>query len=94
MDDSVQEFLRTTPAKPGKSAAATRDNKAAESGMSRGAATAWICGTIFFIAIVTLTIFIQQDDPNDPYAECYGFFGDRDPECAVKVASKIIRSWR
>jgi hypothetical protein len=56
--------------------------------MSRGAQTVWIVGTIITIGIAVLFVLLRPErDPNDPYAECRGMFGD-DKAC---IAEKFRR---
>lgn len=59
--------------------------------MSRGQQTAWIVGTLLLLGALALFVFVQQDDPNDPYAECYNWLGQKDTACAAEIARKSIR---
>lgn len=64
-----------------------------DSQMTRGQQTVWIVGTLLFLGAGALFMVAQQDDPNDPYAECYNWLGDKDTACAAEIARQRIRGF-
>ncbi len=50
--------------------------------------TLLICSTIAVVGGVG--IIVLKPESNDPYAECYNFFGVKDTECAAAIARDRI----
>lgn len=87
MGDSVREFLRSNPVEPEERPA--RPSRQARADMSRGAMTAWICGTLALIGLGGL-YFATRMDPMERNAECQTTFG-MDEDCILKNAHERLR---